>query len=97
MNAATEFFNRICPHQSLKKAEHIIPMDLLRRLEKEHFPVVLRDVQDIRNATVLVASGLIEAILPHESEAHDFPGVLLRITSSGRAELERIRQTWLSC
>ncbi|BEP55562.1 hypothetical protein GmRootV118_28060 [Variovorax sp. V118] len=68
-----------------------MPMDFLRRIEKEQLPLTVIDPLDIRNVAVLTAAGLVEAILPQESEAFDLPGVVLRITPSGRAELQRIR------
>ncbi|WP_447775911.1 hypothetical protein [Variovorax boronicumulans] len=68
-----------------------MPMDFLRRIEDEAFPLTVTDPVDIRNAAVLVAAGLIDADLPTESDAPERPGVVLRITPLGRAELRRMR------
>jgi hypothetical protein len=68
-----------------------MPMDFLRRIEDETFPLTVTDPVDIQNAAVLVAAGLIEATLPTESDAPERPGVVLCITPVGRAELKRMR------
>lgn len=68
-----------------------MPMDFLKRVEHEMLPLTVTDPMDIRNVAVLVAAGLVEAILPEEAEAHDLPAVVLRITPHGRGELERMR------
>ncbi|QOF81075.1 hypothetical protein [Variovorax sp. 38R] len=68
-----------------------MPMDFLRRIEDEAFPLTVTDPVDIRNAAVLVAAGLVEATLPTESDEPGLAGVVERITPLGRAELRRMR------
>lgn len=68
-----------------------MPMDFLRRIEDASFPLAVTDPADIRNAAVLVAAGFVEATLPTEAEGPEVPGVVLRITPLGRAELARMR------
>lgn len=67
-----------------------MPMDFLKRVEHEAFPLAVTDPMDIRNVAVLVAAGLVEASLPDEGESGDLPAVVLRITPHGRGELERL-------
>jgi hypothetical protein len=66
-------------------------MDLLRRIEHASFPLTLEDEADIQSAAVLVAAKLIEADLPPAADINRLPGVVLRITLLGFAELERTR------
>jgi len=68
-----------------------MPMDFLRRIEEAQFPLEVTDPNDIRNVAVLVASGLIEAVVPPESESPTTPAVVAKITALGRAELGRLR------
>lgn len=61
--------------------------DFLRKIEHAAFPIEAREPQDIRNAAVLRAAGMLEAILPPEPfDAHS-AGTILGITPLGRAEL----------
>lgn len=48
------------------------------------------DPNDIRNAAVLVAAGLIEAAIPHEGDSPAVPAVVVRITPMGRRALHRM-------
>ncbi|QFZ86158.1 MULTISPECIES: hypothetical protein [Variovorax] len=68
-----------------------MPMDFLRRIEDQSFPLTVTDPVDIRNAAVLVAAGLVEAQLPTESDGPELSGVIVRITPVGRAALQRMR------
>jgi len=68
-----------------------MPMDFLRRIEDQTFPLTVTDPMDIRNAAVLVAAGLVEATLPTESDEPAMVGTVERITPLGRAELRRMR------
>lgn len=64
--------------------------DFLRRIEKETLPWAVTDTADICDLAQLVTAGLVEAILPTDSETFDLPGVVLRITPAGLAELNQI-------
>lgn len=68
-------------------------MDFLKKVEHETLPLAVTDPRDIRNVAVLVAAGLVEAILPQEGVPGDLPAVVLRITPLGRDELERLLET----
>jgi len=66
-----------------------MPMEFLRRIESASFPLAIHEAADIQRAAVLVAAQLIEANLPDPDSATQLPGVVLRITPRGRAELNR--------
>ncbi|MGJ7568388.1 hypothetical protein ACSFBM_31360 [Variovorax sp. GB1R11] len=67
--------------------------DFLRKIEHAALPIEVRNPQDIRNAAILRAAGMLEAILPPEPfDAHS-TGTILRITPLGRAELRRDTNT----
>jgi len=70
-----------------------MPMDFLKKVEHETLPLAVTDPRDIRNVAVLVAAGLVEAILPQEGVPGDLPAVVLRITPPGRDERERLLET----
>ncbi|MET3371357.1 hypothetical protein ABIC89_000390 [Variovorax boronicumulans] len=67
-----------------------MPTDFLRRIERETLPWAVPDTADIGNLALLVTAGFVEAILPTDSETLDLPGVVLRITPLGLAELSQI-------
>ncbi|WP_447780101.1 hypothetical protein [Variovorax boronicumulans] len=71
----------------LPKKERLVPKDFLRRIGSATLPWAVTDPADLRDLSLLVATDLVEAILPTDSETLDLPGVVLRITPSGRAEL----------
>lgn len=62
-----------------------MPMDFLRRIEGEKFPFEVTAPNDIRNAAVLVAAGLIDATVPHEGDSPFVPAVVARITCKTRS------------
>lgn len=68
-----------------------MPMDFLRRIEDASFPLSVHEESDIQCAAVLAAAGLIEANLPEQGKVPGRSGVILRNTSKGRAELNRLR------
>ena len=67
-----------------------MPKDFLRRIGSETLPRAVTDPAELRDLALLVEADLIEAILPTDSETLDLPGVVLRITTSGRAELGQV-------
>lgn len=67
-----------------------MPKDFLRRIGSGTLPWAVTDPADLRDLALLVAADLVEAILPTDSETLDLPGVVLRITPSGRAELRQM-------
>lgn len=69
-----------------------MPMDFLRCIEEASLPLAIHDQADIECAAVLVAAKLIEANLPEPGDIAGRPGVILRITALGRAELNRLRE-----
>lgn len=66
-----------------------MPRELLRRISRVSLPTEVRDSQDIRNAAVLRAAGMVEAVLPPEPFVNGHTGTILKITPLGRAELKR--------
>lgn len=68
-----------------------MPMDFLRRIEEEKFPLTVTDPEDVRNVAVLAAAGLVEAVLQPEIESLELPGTVLGITPLGHAALKRMR------
>lgn len=67
-----------------------MPMNFLRRIEAASFPFVIHNESDIRCAAVLAAAELVEANLPEPGDSTGRAGVILRITPTGRAELNRL-------
>ncbi|MCY1215431.1 hypothetical protein D3C87_1076840 [compost metagenome] len=67
-----------------------MPTNFLSRIERETLPWAVIDTADICDLERLVTAGLVEAILPTDSETLDLPGVVLRITPLGLAELSQI-------
>lgn len=70
-----------------------MPMNFLRRIEDASFPLVIHNESDIRCAAVLAAAELLEANLPESGDATGRAGVILRITPTGRAELNRLQRS----
>jgi len=68
-----------------------MPMNFLVRIEDASFPLPIHEEADVQCAAVLAAAGLIEASLPDPEAEAGHPGLILRITALGRAELSRMR------
>ncbi len=67
-------------------------MEFLRRIEDASFPLAIHERADIECAAVLVAAGLLEASLPEPGDSSGRSGLILRITPTGRAELNKPRE-----
>jgi hypothetical protein len=87
--ASAEPFVQIRSRQSLLLREQRMPREFLRRIERVPLPIEVRTPQDIRNAAVLRAAGMLEAIVPREPLDDGSSGTILKITPLGRAELKR--------
>lgn len=79
----------VSPQESALRGLMAKPMNFLRRIEKASFPVTIHDDTDIRNAKALAAASLVEANLPERGAGEGRSGVIMWITQSGWAELER--------
>lgn len=67
-----------------------MPMNFLRRIEDASFPLAVHEQADIQCAAVLAAAGLVEVNLPEPGDSTGRGGVILRITPTGRAALNRL-------
>jgi hypothetical protein len=72
-----------------KKAR--MPLDYLRKIEHAGLPLLVDDRSEINSIAVLVAAGMVEAVLPpvstDENAEGRLPAVVKLITPRGRAEL----------
>lgn len=87
--SAPEVETPASPQESALRGLMAKPMNFLRRIEKASFPVTIHDDTDIRNAKALAAASLVEANLPERGAGEGRSGVIMWITPSGWAELER--------
>lgn len=87
--SAVEAETPASPQESALRGLMAKPMNFLRRIEKASFPVTIHDDADIRHAKALAAASLVEANLPERGAGEGRSGVIMWITPSGWAELER--------
>lgn len=66
-----------------------MPRGFLRKIEHVPLPIEVADPRDIRNAAVLCAAGMLEAIVPPEPFDDGSTSTILKITPLGRLELKR--------
>lgn len=69
-----------------------MPLDYLRKIEHAGLPLLVDDRSEINSIAVLVAAGMVEAVLPPALTDDDaaegrLPAVVKLITPRGRAEL----------
>lgn len=70
-----------------------MPLDYLRKIEHAGLPLLVDDMSEINCIAVLVAAGMLEAVLPPPGPTQDaardgqLPAVVKLITPRGRAEL----------